>query len=1060
MTQHDLIIIINILAGISALVLVSRALKRRDEPVMLAFAAFMLMIAGWAITYAILQAMPDLQSKLTIHKLKQPFALAMPLAWFVFCVYYTGAYRLRSSTLGILLILPTISIVLALSNEQHHLLYNNARLIPVAGGWMELVEDVSFMGILVLVYSAFLILYGLYLLIQSSMRVIGTYRAQVRMVLVMGLMIFVAALLEYSLLSPLRDINMLQVFMAGGGVLVWRYLLTAHRIGGTSISYDWVISTLPDAMVVLDPDKNVISVNPAFAHMFQVQERNILGQPLADGVPLMSNLLYRILPTESVTDVFEAFERNLEATCAPIQSPNNDALQGYVILCHDITQEQETQQSLIDAEQRYRALFDLSNDAIIIFDVNGAILLANQHACELLGTTLRAIQNRSISDFLPDGEMIDLQQRVHHMLDGYNMPIREQTLVALDGSKVPVEVSITLVTDSEDKPLNVQMVARDIRERKRAQTAIANERQFLRTLFDSIPDFILMVDRKQRYTLINRSYLDHLGLQSADDFLGKTAHDFFSEKEANMLIEKTLEVIESGFSMSEEERRGEFNWALVTRVPIFDAENVVTGVLIVERDVTESRMMNIELQRSLEQLMILRQVDEEVTHTLNMESVGIIALDAALRLSRATAGFIALQEDDEDQLQVRYIIGGYNRFKAGNVLPLDSITGRAVRNLSGELIADIHYDDDFIPDVLDTTSVMSIPIMVQSRLLGVMELVSRRGDVFTEDIFQFISLLANRIAIALDNAKLYEIARQQLAQVQLLNENLRELEQIKTDMIRIASHDLKNPLGVIDGYLNMLEMDRDLFDPIYLEYFSSMQRAVVRMNKILSDILSLERVQQYVGDYSAMVDLHFLTMKAIDEFQSQADNKSIQLESDIRVGVAEIIGDESQMYEAMSNLVSNAIKYTPDGGKVAVRLYQEQSLWVFEVKDNGVGIPEDRQDRLFEPFYRAKAAGTEKIDGTGLGLHLVKKIVERHGGEMFYTSTYQQGSLFGFRLPHPLPEEIDALRIQMNEDMLFDDEPVNSAILHHSASDDMETSDVAQDVTQNETSPPSFFDDL
>ncbi|MCA9888045.1 MAG: hypothetical protein KC546_06720, partial [Anaerolineae bacterium] len=153
MTQHDLIIIINILAGISALVLVSRALKRRDEPVMLAFAAFMLMIAGWAITYAILQAMPDLESKLTIHKLKQPFALAMPLAWFVFCVYYTGAYRLRSSTLGILLILPTISIVLALSNEQHHLLYNNARLIPVAGGWMELVEDVSFMGILVLVYS-------------------------------------------------------------------------------------------------------------------------------------------------------------------------------------------------------------------------------------------------------------------------------------------------------------------------------------------------------------------------------------------------------------------------------------------------------------------------------------------------------------------------------------------------------------------------------------------------------------------------------------------------------------------------------------------------------------------------------------------------------------------------------------------------------------------------------------------------------------------------------------------------------------------------------------------
>lgn len=1048
MIDQHLIIALNLLAGASALVLMARALKRRDEDVMLAFAVLMLMVAGWAITYAVLQAVPTLEAKATIHKLKQPFALTMPLAWFIFAVHYTRSYRLRSMTLGILLILPTISVILALSNEQHHLLYSNVRLVPVLGGWLELIEDVSFMGILTLVYSAFLILYGLYLLIQSAMRVIGTYRAQVRMVLIMGLMIFIAAMMEYSSLSPFQHINMLQVFMAGIGVLIWRYLLTGHRIGGTSISYDRVITTLPDAMVVLDPHLRVVSVNPAFANMFKVSELELLGKPLATTVPIMADLLEQVTLDHTISDDFRAFDREIQVNCAPIDSPNT-GFQGYVILCHDITQERDTQQSLIDAERRYRALFDQSNDAIFIFDSNGVILLANQLACDLLGTTANAIKNREISSFLADNEVMDLLQRVQHLLDGYNMPIAEQTLIALDGSKIPVEVSITLVTDGDGKPLNLQMVARDIRERKRAQNVVANERHLLRTLFDSMPDYILMVDTKQRYTLVNQRLLDLFGLASADDFLGKTANDFYPPEKANELFEKTEEVIESGFTMGEEEKRDDYTWVLVTRIPIFDAEENVAGVLIVERDITESRLMNIELQRSLEQLMILRQVDEEVTHTLHMESVGIIALDAALRLSRASAGFIAL-DDEADQLQVQYVIGGYNRFKAGEALPLDSITGRVVRNLTGELVTNLKLDDDYIPDVLDAASVMSIPIMVQDNLLGVMELVTRRNDVFTEDIFQFISLLANRIAIALDNAKLYELTRHQLAEVQSLNVNLRELEQIKTDMIRIASHDLKNPLGVIDGYLNMLEMDRELFEPVYLEYFASMQRAVVRMNKILSDILSLERVQQYTGGYSSLVDLQFLASRVLEEFVSQAETNSQELAHEVDVDTATIIGDEAQMYEAMTNLVSNAIKYTPEGGKISVRLYEEDEDWVFEVEDNGVGIPQDRQDRLFEPFYRAKAAGTEKIDGTGLGLHLVKKIVERHGGEMFYSSRYQQGSLFGFRVPQPRPERIDDLHASV------DNKPIESEF----ASEGMSAADASHDVSQNETSSPSFFDDL
>ena len=110
-------------------------------------------------------------------------------------------------------------------------------------------------------------------------------------------------------------------------------------------------------------------------------------------------------------------------------------------------------------------------------------------------------------------------------------------------------------------------------------------------------------------------------------------------------------------------------------------------------------------------------------------------------------------------------------------------------------------------------------------------------------------------------------------------------------------------------------------------------------------------------------------------------------------------GDLAQLYEAISNLIGNAIKYTPERGLIDVCLRKKDGLIIFDVRDNGFGIPEEHHERLFQPFYRAHTQETTGIEGTGLGLHLVKKIVERHRGKMIFRSTYGQGSTFGFSLP-------------------------------------------------------------
>jgi signal transduction histidine kinase len=115
--------------------------------------------------------------------------------------------------------------------------------------------------------------------------------------------------------------------------------------------------------------------------------------------------------------------------------------------------------------------------------------------------------------------------------------------------------------------------------------------------------------------------------------------------------------------------------------------------------------------------------------------------------------------------------------------------------------------------------------------------------------------------------------------------------------------------------------------------------------------------------------------------------------------VLEVLADSAQIGEAMNNLISNAIKYTPEGGKIEVSLSADDDNAIFRVRDNGYGIPLEQQAGLFQPFYRATTAKTIDIEGTGLGLHLVKNIIQRYDGEMIFSSVEGAGSTFGFKLP-------------------------------------------------------------
>lgn len=235
-----------------------------------------------------------------------------------------------------------------------------------------------------------------------------------------------------------------------------------------------------------------------------------------------------------------------------------------------------------------------------------------------------------------------------------------------------------------------------------------------------------------------------------------------------------------------------------------------------------------------------------------------------------------------------------------------------------------------------------------------------------------------------------------------LYEQVSLLEQYKTDMIRIAAHDLRHPISVIMGYLELLTQMNDNLTDSQRKYLQSIRTAANRANKMLSDILSLERIEeQALRGLQDAFNFHMMLGEVIAEYRDQAltRRQHIIIDVDPDDTPYDIVGDVSQMTEAIANLLSNAIKYTPDGGEITVRLTNNGSSLIFEVRDTGYGIAVDMQERLFRPFYRVKTTHTSHIEGTGLGLHLVKGIVERHGGSVIFRSVHGEGSTFGFRLP-------------------------------------------------------------
>jgi PAS domain S-box-containing protein len=232
--------------------------------------------------------------------------------------------------------------------------------------------------------------------------------------------------------------------------------------------------------------------------------------------------------------------------------------------------------------------------------------------------------------------------------------------------------------------------------------------------------------------------------------------------------------------------------------------------------------------------------------------------------------------------------------------------------------------------------------------------------------------------------------------------HFKELDQMKSEFVATVSHDLRAPLTFMRGYATMLPMVGALNEK-QKEFGDKIVAGIEQMTVLIDDLLDLGRIEAGVGLAREPVQMTTVITEVVDSLRPHAVNKGLQLQVEAPASLPRLSGDYLLLRQALTNLVDNAIKYTPTGGKISLRAATDDHDFLFTLTDTGVGIAPADQAHLFEKFFRVRQSGRTQVKGSGLGLAIVKSIVERHGGKVWVESKLGKGSTFSLTLPLGVP---------------------------------------------------------
>jgi signal transduction histidine kinase len=395
------------------------------------------------------------------------------------------------------------------------------------------------------------------------------------------------------------------------------------------------------------------------------------------------------------------------------------------------------------------------------------------------------------------------------------------------------------------------------------------------------------------------------------------------------------------------------------------------------------------LARRAEEISLFQRINRQLNKSLDLQRVLRLALDWSVSLTGADGGSIGLIEEGEEsgqQLLRLLATTGMGSDRAPAIVHTDHpILARVLAE--GESVVTTEVPQELSIDGTPAQVQLAVPVLRDGAVAGLITLESQKAGALDGETMGFVERLADRASVAINNARLYE--------------RIHAANKAKSDFVSTVTHELRLPMTAIRGYADL--MNSGMAGPLsdqQKQFLAVIRRNLLRMSDLIRDLGDINRIESGRMKFeSRRFAIHDTINDVAENLRESIAGRNQTLTIRLPDSLPEIYADPTRVSQILTNLLSNANKYTPDDGEIEIRVLRFANHISVSVIDNGHGISEEDQKKLFTQFFRAESQAVRQQQGWGLGLSIVKKMVEAQGGEVTFESALGKGSSFTFTVP-------------------------------------------------------------
>ena len=568
-----------------------------------------------------------------------------------------------------------------------------------------------------------------------------------------------------------------------------------------------------------------------------------------------------------------------------------------------------------------------------------------------------------------------------------------------DGTRATLSMSAAPIRDDAGHVVAGVSIFQDVSEERRAE-------QMFRLAVEAAPNAMIMVDEQGRIVLANAQAeqlfgytRDELRAQPVERLVPARFRAQHSQERQAFVREPRTRAMGTGRDLHALRHDGREVPVEIGLNPIRTDEGVFVLAAIV--DITERKRAEEQRSRLLRRLAFLGDITRSVTSSLDLDTVLQRIVDGARELCGSDLAALLAREGETDVMRPRYRSGGLPSptYEALRVERGWGVGGEVLRTRRPFRTADYPHDARVTPDVRRLTeetglvALMVVPILIGEHVEGLLYAGNRSPRPFTDEDEEICVRLAGYAAIAIQNAQLF--AREQAARTDAEAAN-----RAKDQFLAVLSHELRTPLNVMMGWVRILRTDR-LEERQRAHALEVIERNTRLQAQLINDLLDVSRIIAGKLELDRHpLDLVPVVQEAVDAIRAEAQAHGVALDVELDAATGEVLGDQLRLQQVVTNLLSNALKFTPGGGRIAVRLRRDGADVRLSVSDTGAGIDTAALPHIFKPFHQADSTTTRAHQGLGLGLAIVRQIVDRHGGIVQAESRGKDtGTVFTVRLP-------------------------------------------------------------